>query len=140
MTEACTGYLSSKHPQNTRSKSAENGKMVNSCRVHGCHNRSDRERHLKYYCLPKVVKNQGQQTKQLSEERRRLWIASLNQNFKGKNLENIRICSSHFVTGKFLIFDYLALSSEWNVARCIHRQLRTGELLTLLLTMRTTVN
>ena len=75
--------------------------MVNYCRVIGCHNRSDRETQLQFYRLPKVIKNQGIECEKLSEERRRLWIASLQQNFSGKNLENIRICSAHFVSGRF---------------------------------------
>ncbi|KAL3888493.1 hypothetical protein ACJMK2_000860 [Sinanodonta woodiana] len=74
--------------------------MVNYCRVVGCHNRSDRETHLKYYRLPKVVKNQGEECVKLSEERRRLWLARLQQNFDGKNIENIRVCSAHFISGK----------------------------------------
>ncbi|CAL8378098.1 unnamed protein product [Gadus morhua 'NCC'] len=36
----------------------------------------------------------------LSEERRRLWLAKLNQDLRGKNLDNVRICSAHFLSGK----------------------------------------
>ncbi|KAI7801427.1 putative lateral signaling target protein 2-like protein [Triplophysa rosa] len=74
--------------------------MVKYCHVLGCTNRSDREKHLEYYRLPKVITNQGEVCKKLSEERRRLWIAKLYQDFQGKNLHNIRVCSSHFVSGK----------------------------------------
>ena len=75
--------------------------MVNYCRVLGCHNRSDRETQLQYYRLPKVIKNQGEECERLSDKRRRLslWIAGLQQNFSGKNLENIRVCSAHFISG-----------------------------------------
>jgi len=75
-------------------------KMVNYCRVCGCHNRQDREKHLEFYRLPKIIENQGEKTLKLSEERRRLWLAQLHQNLDGKNLDNIRICSAHFVSGK----------------------------------------
>ncbi|XP_067226618.1 uncharacterized protein [Chanodichthys erythropterus] len=74
--------------------------MVNYCRVLGCTNRSDREKHLEYYRLPKILTNQGEECKKLSEERRRLWLAKLNQDFQGKNLDNIRVCSNHFLSGK----------------------------------------
>ncbi|XP_030199426.1 uncharacterized protein LOC115533207 [Gadus morhua] len=74
--------------------------MVNYCRVFGCTNRSDREKHLEYYRLPKVITNQGEQCQKLSEERRRLWLAKLNQDLRGKNLDNVRICSAHFLSGK----------------------------------------
>ena len=73
--------------------------MVNYCRVYGCTNRSDREKNLEYYRLPRVIKNQREACKTLSEERRRVWLAELNQDFKGKNLDNIRVCSAHFLTG-----------------------------------------
>ncbi|XP_040565069.1 uncharacterized protein [Lepeophtheirus salmonis] len=73
--------------------------MVNYCRVVGCHNRNDKHKHLQFYRLPKIVKSQGEMTEKLSSERRRLWIDSLKQNFEGKNLDNIRVCSAHFVEG-----------------------------------------
>ncbi|KAK0134275.1 hypothetical protein N1851_030155 [Merluccius polli] len=68
--------------------------MVHYCRVFGCTNRSDREKHLEYYRLPKVITNQGEQCQKLSEKRRRLWLAKLNQDLHGKNLDNVRICSA----------------------------------------------
>ena len=70
--------------------------MVNYCRVLGCHNRPDRE----YYRLPQIITREGEKTQQLSSERRRLWLAKLNQDLKGKNLKNIRVCSDHFVMSK----------------------------------------
>ncbi|KAG5281621.1 hypothetical protein AALO_G00046890 [Alosa alosa] len=75
-------------------------KMVQYCRVQGCHHRNDRDKHVQFYRLPKVVQCQGEQTLALSEERRQLWLARLKQNLHGKNLENVRICSAHFVSGK----------------------------------------
>ncbi|CAC5424265.1 unnamed protein product [Mytilus coruscus] len=74
--------------------------MVNYCRVIGCHNRSDRETHLQFYRLPKVKKNQGEACEKLCDERRRVWLARLQQKFDGKNLDNIRVCSAHFISGK----------------------------------------
>ncbi|XP_077384061.1 uncharacterized protein LOC144022809 isoform X4 [Festucalex cinctus] len=47
-----------------------------------------------------VVKKQGDECQKLSGERRRLWLAKLNQDLRGKNLDNIRICSAHFLSGK----------------------------------------
>ncbi|XP_039537962.1 uncharacterized protein LOC120486167 [Pimephales promelas] len=74
--------------------------MFNYWRVSGCTNRKNREKHLGYYRLPKFIKNQGEECQKLSEERRRLWLAKLNQHLRGKNLHNIRICSAHFLSGK----------------------------------------
>lgn len=76
----------------------------NYCNVEGCHNRSedDKKKEIQrhYYRLPAVIKHQGLECEKLSEERRRLWLARLNQDFSGKNLDNVRVCSDHFVNGK----------------------------------------
>ena len=74
--------------------------MVNYCRVNGCHNRSDRDSDKSFYRLPEIIKNQGEKTEELSEERRRLWLARLDQDLSGKNLKNIRVCSDHFINRK----------------------------------------
>ena len=73
--------------------------MVNYCRVLGCHNRSDREKDLHFYRLPYVITNQGEDGHNISADRRRLWLAKLNQDFSGKNVDNIRVCSAHFISG-----------------------------------------
>ena len=74
--------------------------MVKYCRVKGCTNRKDREKHLYFYVVPKIESRQGEKHRKLCEERRRKWLAFLNQDFTGNNLANIRICSAHFSTGK----------------------------------------
>ena len=75
----------------------------NHCNVEGCFSRSEddesiSERH--YYRLPAVIMNQGEHCKELSSERRRLWLSQLNQNFEGKTLTNVRVCSDHFINSK----------------------------------------
>ncbi|KAL1004930.1 hypothetical protein UPYG_G00052330 [Umbra pygmaea] len=69
------------------------------CSVEGCHNRSPKDGEIlrHYYRLPAIITNQGSECETLSTERRRLWLASLNQDFTGKNLANVRVCSDHFV-------------------------------------------
>jgi hypothetical protein len=63
-----------------------------------------------------VINNQGSECRALSDERRRLWIASLQQNFAGKNLDNIRICSAHFISGKILFRRKFKTMENYNVA------------------------
>lgn len=86
----------------------------NYCNVEGCHNRSEEdvgiERH--YYRLPAIIRNQGTECELLSSERRRLWLARLNQDFTGKNLANVRVCSDHFVNGKFCEYFLFCLLSK----------------------------
>ncbi|XP_068166667.1 THAP domain-containing protein 1-like [Antennarius striatus] len=72
--------------------------MVNSCAVFGCTNRSTRDR-KSYYVLPSVITNQGDQTKELSEKRRRQWIANLRRTSFTPS-RHTRICSDHFISGK----------------------------------------
>ena len=70
--------------------------MVNYCRVLGCHNR---EKDLHFYRLPYVITNQCEDSHNISADRRRLWLAKLNQDFSAKNVDNIRVCSAHFISG-----------------------------------------
>lgn len=74
--------------------------MVIKCAVINCANRKDREKDLKFYRLPAVVKNQGDEWEKLCSDIRCLWLAKLNQDFTNKNLDNIRICSAHFISGQ----------------------------------------
>ena len=69
--------------------------MVNYCRVLGFH----REKDLHFYRLPQVSTNQGEDGQNIPENRRRLWLVKLNQDFSGKNVDNIRVCSAHFISG-----------------------------------------
>ena len=53
--------------------------MVNFCGVFACGKRADRVRdsHLSYYRVPTVRLTQGEQTRQLSEERQRAWLSNI---------------------------------------------------------------
>ncbi|CAN8004967.1 unnamed protein product [Ixodes hexagonus] len=73
------------------------------CAVNGCSNRSSRRNpdapSVSFYCLPKVINNQCERTRELSEKRRRLWLEKIDRRelyFK----KEVRICSIHFISGK----------------------------------------
>ncbi|KAI0237042.1 hypothetical protein LSAT2_012488 [Lamellibrachia satsuma] len=74
--------------------------MVNYCNVYGCSNKGDREVDRSFFRIPAVIRNQGEVCETLSSRRRRQWLANLNQDFTGKNLGNVRVCSDHFLSGK----------------------------------------
>ncbi|XP_041347756.1 uncharacterized protein LOC121367563 isoform X1 [Gigantopelta aegis] len=74
--------------------------MVNYCNVLQCHNRSNRETDRSFYRIPAIIRNQGQACETLSSQRRLKWLSRLNQDFTGKNLGNVRVCSDHFIMGK----------------------------------------
>ncbi|WAR17223.1 hypothetical protein MAR_031817 [Mya arenaria] len=74
--------------------------MVLKCSIYGCNHRKNREKDLQYYRLPAVITNQGAEWEKLTADRRREWLARINQDFSTKNLTNVRICSTHFISGK----------------------------------------
>ncbi|XP_041349966.1 uncharacterized protein LOC121369152 isoform X1 [Gigantopelta aegis] len=53
-----------------------------------------------FYRIPAIIRNQGQACETLSSQRRLKWLSRLNQDFTGKNLGNVRVCSDHFIMGK----------------------------------------
>ena len=64
-----------------------------------CHNRSDRDKNVRFFRLPAVITHQGTQALQLSTERQRKWIAKINRkDITPERYPNIRICSRHFVS------------------------------------------
>lgn len=76
------------------------------CAMIGCSARSksaaqktNMEPGIGLYCLPKVITRQCGRTKALSEERRRLWLARINRKDM-KNLDYVRVCGRHFISGK----------------------------------------
>ena len=62
-------------------------KMVKFCAVVGCGNRSNRDKDKSFYRLPAVVTNQGAHTEELSDKRRRSWLAAIRRKYnKDKQL------------------------------------------------------
>ena len=56
---------------------------------------------VKFSRVPSVVKNQGEFWEELTEDRRRKWISAISRDdLTEKVLENDRVCSEHFVSGK----------------------------------------
>ena len=75
--------------------------MVNFCAVIGCGKRADRDKGTSFYRLPSIITHQGEQTRQLSERRRREWLSAIRrQDIRPENYEHTRVCSEHFISGK----------------------------------------
>ena len=48
-----------------------------------------------------IIRNEGELTEELTTERRRKWISAISRDdITEKKMENDRVCSSHFVSGK----------------------------------------
>ena len=72
------------------------------CIVKGCSKRSVRDKDVSFYRIPKIVTQRGEQEYEMTKKRRAGYLAAICRDGAGdsKSLENDRICSRHFVTGK----------------------------------------
>ena len=70
------------------------------CGVIGCANRPGVAQ-CSFHRTPKVIVNQGDDTRQLSEERRRLWKAAIRRQdiATEEKWDRTLVCSKHFVNG-----------------------------------------
>ena len=91
--------------------------MVNFCAIVGCSNRSTRDERS-FYRLPKVTSTRFTEKRQnLIRERRKKWLKKIRRSDlidnEGslKNLDNIRICSDHFISGKHFMCSILCADS-----------------------------
>ena len=75
-------------------------KMVNTCCVFGCHKRGGRHKGVSFFLIPAIVTNQSDKTEELSARRHDAWISSINRRDRTPST-NSRVCSEHFVSGRF---------------------------------------
>nr|XP_047136548.1 uncharacterized protein LOC124813477 [Hydra vulgaris] len=78
--------------------------MVSSCGVLGCSLTKKKQPDIRFFRLPGII-NYDEDSRSLSEERRRKWLASLNRtNLSQKQLSTIGstllVCGKHFINGK----------------------------------------
>ena len=56
---------------------------------------------LSFFRVPRVIVNQGEYMEELTVERRRRWISAISRgDLTDFILENVRVCSKHFVSGQ----------------------------------------
>ena len=71
---------------------------MNFCACIGCSSRGGKNKDESFFRLPTVV---VQQTKKLSEQRQREWLAAKRrQDIKPENYKYTRVCSDNFISGK----------------------------------------
>ena len=71
------------------------------CLMVGCSKRSGRDKDVSFYRVPVIIRSEGELTEELTTERRRKWISAISRDdITEKKMENDRVCSSHFVSGK----------------------------------------
>ena len=75
--------------------------MVNFCVIVGCGSRGQRDA-KSFHRLPAVISNQCKRALELNQLRRDTLIRRISRADLDKlNTKNIRICSDHFISGKF---------------------------------------
>ena len=84
------------------------------CLAFNCPNKKSKRKDLTFRRVPKIIKNQGEETEILSAERRRRWLTAISvisrDKLTNKILEYDRVCGEHFHSGKAA-----HLWDKWNV-------------------------
>ena len=61
---------------------------------------NERREYFNFFRFPSILLHQGEETKKLSEERRRQWLANINRaNLDDAKADHSRVCSNHFISG-----------------------------------------
>lgn len=70
------------------------------CCVVGCCSISGRDK-VRFFQVPSVINNQCDRTRELSMQRRMLWLKRINRkNLKDKNVtRDTKVCDRHFISG-----------------------------------------
>ena len=78
--------------------------MPYNCAVFSCGHDTKRDKdRFTVFPFPAMIKHQGEQSRILSEERRRSWInnvARSDENLTDEKIGNTCVCSYHFISGK----------------------------------------
>ena len=74
--------------------------MPTVCCVVSCSNTQKKSGNVSLFRIPAVVGNQGETIRQLSQERRRLWLNAIRRSDDSwRKTEYWRVCSKHFIQG-----------------------------------------
>ena len=77
--------------------------MVNFCAVFGCSNRSNRNKDKRFFRIPTVKSNVGDNLKLLQKQRQSEWVKRIKrEDLTPAKYANARVCSDHFVSGKMI--------------------------------------
>ena len=76
--------------------------MFNFCTVFNHGNRASREKEQSYFRFPGIISNNGEEGLTLSNKRRDKWPACISrEDLTEDKLRYTRICSDHFLSGKY---------------------------------------
>ena len=83
-----------------RQQSARTLEMIFCCVV-GCSNRSEKYSSKSFYKIPAVASYHDKETQELSSKRRSAWFSSIKRADIDTSASFYRVCSDHFVNGKY---------------------------------------
>ena len=83
-----------------RQQTARTLEMVFCCVV-GCSNMSEKCSSNSFYRIPAVVSHHDKETQELSSKRRSAWFSSIKRADVDSSASFYRVCSDHFVNGKY---------------------------------------
>ncbi|KAJ8968676.1 hypothetical protein NQ317_010649 [Molorchus minor] len=87
--------------------------MPSFCAIVGCSKRAERDE-VRFFKIPKALKNRGERLDALSKERRESWVRALKRgNLSDTFLNNARICANHFVSGLNIFLN----NCVWDIKR-----------------------
>ena len=70
------------------------------CLMFGCSRKTGGDKGIRLYRVTAVVTYQGPEVKELSTERRRLWVSAISRDdLTEKFLNSDRVCNQHFRSG-----------------------------------------
>jgi len=74
--------------------------MVN-CAIFGCSSNSSKpgQEKVSFYKSPTIIMHRGPQMLEITTERRRAWLSTISRNDL-QYLDNVFVCTKHFVSGK----------------------------------------
>ncbi|KAF2893302.1 hypothetical protein ILUMI_12858 [Ignelater luminosus] len=75
--------------------------MPSFCCILGCGSRAERDQ-VSFFRIPKILNfKHRKDLNELSKERQTEWLQAIRRNdFSGSKLNNARVCSKHFISGK----------------------------------------
>ena len=77
--------------------------MVKSCCVLSRSQKSSSDKSVSFYKVPSIIKHQGEQTQNISQERREKWLVNIKRDaVSNGDIKNPYVCSLHFHTGKYI--------------------------------------
>ena len=84
------------------------------CCISGCSKRSGRDKDVLFYRIPAVITNRGRKIFDLSKKRREKYLSAIHRQdlVTAKSIDNARICSLHFVSGKPALLEDVT-SQDW---------------------------